>query len=34
MSWDRELVYAQGKAMGEEFKAKGGHVQLGPGMNV
>jgi beta-glucosidase len=34
MSWDRDLVYEQGVAMGEEFKAKGAHVQLGPGMNV
>lgn len=34
MTWDRELVYAQGKAMGEEFFGKGAHVQLGPGMNV
>ena len=34
MSWDRDLVRQQGEAMGAEFKAKGAHVQLGPGMNV
>jgi len=34
MTWDKDLCYAQGKAMGEEFLAKGAHVQLGPGVNV
>ena len=34
MSWDRDLVYAQGAAMGKEFFDKGAHVMLGPGMNV
>lgn len=27
-------MFAWGKAMGEEFWAKGANVQLGPGMNV
>ncbi|EPE28271.1 (Trans)glycosidase [Glarea lozoyensis ATCC 20868] len=29
-SWDRELMYERGLAMGSEFKAKGAHVILGP----
>ncbi|KAL4927617.1 beta-glucosidase [Aspergillus undulatus] len=29
-SWDREILYARGYAMGEEFKAKGAHVALSP----
>ncbi|TAQ87860.1 hypothetical protein B7494_g3820 [Chlorociboria aeruginascens] len=29
-TFDRGLMYARGKAMGEEHKAKGGTVQLGP----
>ncbi|KAL4797172.1 glycoside hydrolase superfamily [Aspergillus venezuelensis] len=29
-SWDREILYARGYAMGQEFKAKGAHVVLGP----
>lgn len=33
-SWDRELVEEWGKAMGKEFDAKGGGVQLGPALNV
>ena len=31
-TWDRELMGAWGKAMGEEFVAKGANVQLGPGL--
>ncbi|KAK2039204.1 glycosyl hydrolase family 3 N terminal domain-containing protein [Colletotrichum somersetense] len=29
-SWDRELIYLRGKALGEEFRDKGVHVGLGP----
>jgi beta-glucosidase len=29
-SWDKELMYERGLAMGREFKAKGAHVVLGP----
>ncbi|KAF1992482.1 glycoside hydrolase family 3 protein [Aulographum hederae CBS 113979] len=29
-TWDKDLIYERGKALGEEFKAKGGHVMLGP----
>ncbi|KAL4914695.1 glycoside hydrolase superfamily [Aspergillus aurantiobrunneus] len=29
-SWDRKLLYDRGYAMGQEFKAKGAHVALGP----
>ncbi|KAF5698493.1 glycosyl hydrolase family 3 n terminal domain-containing protein [Fusarium mundagurra] len=29
-TWDIDLIYARAKAMGEEFRGKGGHVQLGP----
>lgn len=29
-SWDRQLAYARGQALGEEFKAKGANVMLGP----
>lgn len=28
-TWDRELIYLRGYALGEEFKGKGGHVILG-----
>lgn len=28
-SWDRELIYQRGVALGEEFRGKGGHVMLG-----
>lgn len=28
-SWDRELIYERGVAMGAEFKGKGAHVRLG-----
>ncbi len=28
-TWDRELIYQRGYAMGAEFKAKGSHILLG-----
>ena len=33
-TWDVDLVYQWGKAMGVEFWGKGANVQLGPGVNV
>ncbi|QPC78296.1 hypothetical protein HYE68_009048 [Fusarium pseudograminearum] len=29
-SWDKDLLYQRGLAMGQEFKAKGAHILLGP----
>ena len=29
-AWDRSLAYIRGKQIGEEYKAKGSHVVLGP----
>ncbi|KAF9873383.1 beta-glucosidase 2 [Colletotrichum karsti] len=29
-TFDRDLIYRRGHALGEEFKGKGGHVMLGP----
>ncbi|KAI5921197.1 beta-glucosidase-related glycosidase [Camillea tinctor] len=29
-TWDRDLLYERGYALGEEFKAKGAHIFLGP----
>ncbi|KAF4438677.1 beta-glucosidase G [Fusarium austroafricanum] len=29
-SWDKKLLYERGLAMGQEFKAKGAHILLGP----
>ncbi|EFX04586.1 beta-glucosidase 2 [Grosmannia clavigera kw1407] len=29
-SWDRDLMYERGLSMGQEFRAKGAHVMLGP----
>ncbi|KAI1451288.1 glycoside hydrolase family 3 protein [Annulohypoxylon moriforme] len=29
-TWDRELIYKRGVAIGEEFRGKGAHVMLGP----
>jgi beta-glucosidase len=29
-TWDRDIMYERGHAMGVEFKAKGAHVALGP----
>ncbi|ETS86254.1 hypothetical protein PFICI_00082 [Pestalotiopsis fici W106-1] len=29
-TWDRDLAYQRGVALGEEFRAKGSHVYLGP----
>lgn len=28
-SWDKDILYERGYAMGEEFKGKGAHVYLG-----
>lgn len=28
-SWDKELMYARGHALGSEFRDKGAHVMLG-----
>lgn len=28
-SWNREMLYERGNAMGEEFKGKGAHIYLG-----
>ena len=33
-TWDRDLAYKWGEAMGSEFRAKGANCQLGPGLNV
>ena len=33
-TWNRTLLRARGKAMGEEFKGKGANVALGPMMNM
>ncbi|CAO0795663.1 unnamed protein product [Mucor circinelloides] len=32
-SWDKKAIYERGAYMGKEFRGKGAHVQLGPGMN-
>ncbi|KAJ8116854.1 hypothetical protein OPT61_g1813 [Boeremia exigua] len=29
-TWDEDLMFARGQAMGEEFRGKGSHVHLGP----
>ncbi|CAN8102863.1 unnamed protein product [Discula destructiva] len=29
-SWDKDIMYERGHAMGEEFRAKGAHIFLGP----
>ncbi|KAH7144175.1 glycosyl hydrolase family 3 N terminal domain-containing protein [Dactylonectria estremocensis] len=29
-TWDKDLIFERGKALGEEFRGKGGHVLLGP----
>ena len=28
-TWDTDLIYARGRALAEEIRGKGGHVQLG-----
>lgn len=28
-TWDKDLIFERGKALGEEFRGKGGHVLLG-----
>ncbi|KAH9817912.1 family 3 glycoside hydrolase [Melampsora americana] len=33
-TWDRKLMRARGVAMGEEWRAKGAHVYLGPAVDV
>ena len=33
-TWDADLAYKWGEAMGREFREKGANVLLGPGMNV
>lgn len=29
-TWDKDLIYARGVALGKEFRGKGAHVYLGP----
>ena len=33
-SFDKDLMYQRGYAMGQEFRGKGAHVQLGPMTNM
>ena len=33
-TWDADLMYTYGDAMGKEFFAKGAHVAMGPAVNV
>jgi beta-glucosidase len=33
-SWDEDLLYRWASAMGEEFRAKGADMQLGPGVGI
>ena len=33
-TWNRTLIRARGKAIGQEFRGKGAHVGLGPMMNM
>jgi beta-glucosidase len=33
-TFDRDLMLQRGQYMGNEFRAKGVHIQLGPGMNL
>lgn len=33
-TWDMELARAYGKALGEESRARGKHIQLAPGINI
>ncbi|KAK7034732.1 hypothetical protein VNI00_012139 [Paramarasmius palmivorus] len=33
-TWNRDLIRARGVAIGEEYRGKGAHVALGPGMNL
>ena len=33
-TWNRTLIHARGKAIGQEFKGKGVNVGLGPMINV
>lgn len=34
MTWDTELMYTYGQAMGREQYGKGSNVMLGPGVNL
>jgi beta-glucosidase len=33
-TWDRKLAYEYGAALGREARARGIHIQLGPGVNI
>jgi len=33
-TWDQKLAYEYGSAIGREAKARGIHIQLGPGVNI
>lgn len=33
-TWDADLIYARGRAMGQEFRGKGVNVALGPMTNL
>jgi len=33
-TWDRSLAYRYGEALGREARARGIHIQLGPGVNI
>lgn len=33
-TWDKDLIRARGKALGEEFRGKGVNIALGPAMNL
>ena len=33
-TWNRELAYAYGKSLGNDARARGVHVMLGPGVNI
>lgn len=33
-SWNRELVYEMGVALGQDSRARGVHILLGPGVNI
>ena len=33
-TWNKDLAFAYGKALGEDAKARGVHVLLGPGVNI
>ena len=33
-TWNRDLVYLMGKGLGEDSRARGVHILLGPGVNI